>query len=927
MKGFLAPLRPWGATIPTVALAATLSALVHAASDAGNFVEGTVKGTGSRAKTIILANDRYPALYTGKFGDCLGGNSQIDVTGFDAAYYADNMTVMFHLTGTTKIKHDNIMAYISVDAYGEDRKSPDSISYQLLTYCSLCPMNASTPIAAEAIIPVTKDMVSGIPPIALVIPDFEGYATLRLYSNTTKTEIGCYQAVMTNGATFSHPKAVGSVLAIFTSVALLASAATAIYGVNVPVMRTHYAHSLSVLVIFELFQSFFFSGALSLQWPSVCVAWWSNFAWSAGMINNAGMTRSISNFLGTDRGNSSHVGGVSIASLGSSALSQIYGKPGKPPGGVPPKAGARTIMRQVLDHIIGVRDIVGASASQDPGYSWYGGKSGSSLPLPGVWSNFTGELSEIGIPAPNAFMTGFIWFLIALVIVIGLIVGLKWILEGFSAVRWIRKDRLDFFRSHWVGYVQMAILRTMMVAFFMMMTLTIYQFSISGPARVTAIAAIVFATFLVGLLGIAAHCCFNRLRFGRYESGFDHVIISRKKVWKFIPWPGFSWHSKTTDADETAATHIDSPPVLGSFPMFVIRYVDDDPLRPGVHEDPTFIKRYGWLSGRFRRTRWWFFALWFLHQFVRACFVGGASRNPEAQVVGLFVVEIIAMIIIVALNPFEGNRNTALAVYLLSLSKVVTAGLSIAFLPRYNMARIPTTIVGFVIVITQGVVAIATLILIVLGAISSYMSLTRNREDFKPRWLEGIRYKYFTHLERAALDIPPPPPPPKEPEKPAEPIEPYFKVNSVHREPKIEDEQADILAVMTDPKSQPIVSGRRGRANSALNTSSVPGGLPFGARAHRASWSSQDFTLWQQEMMAGSLGKGGHSRHNSVNKLRHSSGTMAPLIQSPQSLGSSDPITTSNKQHIVRGGQWPLTVGESSQGSSAENLQEVTIKE
>jgi hypothetical protein len=109
MKGFLAPLRPWGATILTVALAATLPALVHAASDTGNFVKGTVKGAGSRGKTIILANDRYPALYTGKFGDCLGGNSLVDVTGFDAAYYADNMTVMFHLTGTTKIKHDNIM--------------------------------------------------------------------------------------------------------------------------------------------------------------------------------------------------------------------------------------------------------------------------------------------------------------------------------------------------------------------------------------------------------------------------------------------------------------------------------------------------------------------------------------------------------------------------------------------------------------------------------------------------------------------------------------------------------------------------------------------------------------------------------------------------------------------------------------------------
>lgn len=781
-------------------------------------------------------------------------------------------------------------------------------------------MNASVPITAEAIIPVTKDSVSGIPPIALVIPDFEGYATLRLYSNATQSEIGCYRAVMTNGASLSHPTAVGSVLAIFTIVALMASAATAIYGVSIPVMRTHYAHSLSVLVIFEMFQSFFFSGALSLHWPSVCVAWWSNFAWSAGMIHNPGIARSISNFLGENQGNSSHVGGAPFVPFGKNAVLQIYGKVAH----VATNA-AKSIMGRGPKHGFSARAITEAGAKRDPGYSWYGGVSGIGLPLPGVWSNFTGELAEVGIPASNAFMTGFIWFLVALVVVIGLTVGFKWILECFSAVKWIRKDRLDFFRSHWVGYVQVAVLRTMMVAFFMMMTLSLYQFSISGPAGVIAIASIVFAIFFGGLLGVATYCCSHRLRFGRYETGFDHIIISKKNVWKVIPWLGFSWHSKSSDADETAATHIDSPPVLGSFPVFVVRHVNDDPLRPSVNEDIPFIKRYGWLSARFRRTRWWFFALWFIYQFVRACFIGGASKNPEAQVIGLLVVEIIAMIIIVALSPFEGSRNTAMAVYLLSLSKVVTAGLSIAFLPRYNLARIPTTVVGFVIVITQGVVAIATLILIVLGAISSYMSLTRNREDFKPRILEDIRYKYFTHLERAALDIPPPPKLPKEPEKPAEPIEPYFKVNSVHREPKIEDEEADILAVMTDPKSQPIVAGRR---SSALSTASVPSGVPFGARVHRASWSSRDFTLWQQEMLAGGITKGGHSRHNSVNKLRHSSGgTMAPLIQSPQSYGSSDPITRSSEQYVVGAGQWPLTASQSSQSTSAENLQEVTIKE
>jgi hypothetical protein len=214
-------------------------------------------------------------------------------------------------------------------------------------------MNSSSSISAEAIILVFQANVADIPNIALVIPDFEGYATLRLYSNSTQTEIGCFQAVMRNGASLSHPTAVGSVLGIFTLVALLASSATAIYGVNIPVMRTHYAHSLSVLVVFEVFQSFYFSGALSLEWPSVCVAWWSNFAWAAGMINSPGMTRSINNFLGANQGNSSQAGGVPFIAADNNVVLQIYGKS---TSDIAIDAVAKPMKGQELEHSINARD-------------------------------------------------------------------------------------------------------------------------------------------------------------------------------------------------------------------------------------------------------------------------------------------------------------------------------------------------------------------------------------------------------------------------------------------------------------------------------------------------------------------------------------------------------------------------------------------
>jgi hypothetical protein len=81
----------------------------------------TIQGTNAQGVTQTLLVDRTPALYTGNFGDCMGGQSLINLTSFDAAYYADNMTVLFNLAGTTNLRNESLMLYINVDAYGEDR--------------------------------------------------------------------------------------------------------------------------------------------------------------------------------------------------------------------------------------------------------------------------------------------------------------------------------------------------------------------------------------------------------------------------------------------------------------------------------------------------------------------------------------------------------------------------------------------------------------------------------------------------------------------------------------------------------------------------------------------------------------------------------------------------------------------------------------
>lgn len=737
----------------------------------------------------------------------------------------------------------------------------------------MCPLNATIPIQAFALFQVGPQQVSGIPQIAYEVPDLEGFARIQIFANSSQTEIGCFQAVMKNGHSFSQPDSISTVLGIFTVVAIIASFATAAYGVSIPHMRNHYAHSLSVLVVFETFQSIFYSGALSLPWPSVLPAWWSNFAWAAGLVPSAGIVDSINPFVGVS-GNASQVGGAGSTVINNQGglTQQIYG---------------RSLALDVASELYkrtpeSVKDAINTLAKRQPydpndpyDYNWNGDPVQPGMPLPGDWTGFAGELSALSIPAPNAFIVALIWLLVVLGLVISLLVAFKYSLEGLVKLKWIKQDRLQYFRSHWTGYLSLAILRTLFIAFFSLITLAMFQFAIHGSAGPTAIAAVVFIIFMVGVGGLVIYAVHFRLRFSTFSVDPDRILLRRAKMMGFIPcvMPVRLSQLREEELGEKPA---------GSIPFVRWHFVDNDANRKNVHQDEPYVKRFGWLSARYRLSRWWFFALWLAYQFIRACFIGGAAGSPLAQVFGLFIIDILALVIIAALNPYEGQRNTALAVWLLAITRVATTGLSIAFLPDFNLNRIVVTVIGVVIIVIQCLLTIALMILIVLGGISSWMSLSRNREYFTSERLEGVRIQYFEHIARRATDQPPPPKPQVESESnssdkfPELAKEPYFAVTSVRRTPKIEDEDDDYLAEMNPPPVPSVVSFAPGTAKGRPRTASVSSrhsvsSLPRAARVHRASWSSREFSQWQADqdrpnptLVRRMSGGPGHLRSNSM---------------------------------------------------------------
>ena len=610
--------------------------------------------------------------------------------------------------------------------------------------------------------------------IAFRIPDFEGQATYCdvFAAISTQSEVACYAARVTNGASFKQASSVGLILGLFTLVAVVSSLATAMYGERVSEMRSHYAHSMSVLVVFAVYHHIYFTGALSMNWPSVLVAWWSNFAWSAGMIYNSNIQNSLTKLMGKNVGDTLAVGAARENANSSNVgggydVNKIYKRSD------PPKLFNRTLPSLTRRSLV----------NQTSGFKWYGGLVRSGLPLPGNFSGFAGTLSEEDIPASNALLTALIWFAVLLLIIAASITMCKYVLEGLYRWGYMKTGRLDYFRKNWPRYVAAAVLRASYIAFFIMTFLAVFQFTYRGAPADLAIAGLVFAAFLIGVSGTVAYACYSGITLGHFE--FKLTDPSPGPKGKLETAVRFLFRRKK--AADSEAVQPDQV---------------TEKLAIQMHDDEVYTVKFGWLSSRFRSSKWWFFSLWLFYEFARACFYGGASGHPLVQVFCLLVLEILAFAVMVKLRPYEGQRLNIVMIYLLGFSKVMTLALSSAFDITFNIKRIPATAIGIIIIVVQGLLTVALLVCIALGAISSYFSLTRNRESIKPQsWLQH-RERYLAHIQQAAKDEPPPPPEPTATAPEDEvPSEPYFSVNSVRRMAKIEDEDTYFLNdIATDPR-------------------------------------------------------------------------------------------------------------------------------
>lgn len=600
--------------------------------------------------------------------------------------------------------------HIRVNAYGETHlnRTYDPCEENV---ASLCPMDADKAVESFIAFPVTPSIVASIPSIAYHIPDLEALVRLQIFSNSTGDEILCVQAAMTNGLTLAQPAKIGVTLGVVTFVAALASFTTLIFGNDMIDVRMHYAHSFSVLLILDTFQSIFLTGMISVDWPAILPAWWSNFAWTMCLFTNKGMLNFVNTWIGRNA-TTHHLARDQLVDITQSTrlAEQIYD---------PPITNKSSLTITNITTIPFQRAEYNASNPYD--YPWFGHQRRSGLPLAGTWPGFNGTLSAINLPSMDAATVSFIWWAAIGVSIVLFVAMVKVTLEVASKIRCFRKQTFGRFRRHYLSYIGLVLLRLTIIAYPALITLSAYEFTLDHASVPTFIGAVLFVFLTVALLAGVAFA-------GRHRYPMQNQDMN-SRTYQWIPdyWVGGNFKRpargvRVIDTD----LNLDNveAPTVARFPGWHTKK-GWRANKKSVHTNESFVGEYGWLTGRYRSRRWWFGGLYILYQFFRGCVFGAGNGKPNEQVYILLTFEIAFFGTSIWLNPFESNRNTVFAVWLGCICKLISVGLCIAFLPGTRRDPIISTIIGFVIVITQGCLAASALALVGTSIVSSGMSMLR----------------------------------------------------------------------------------------------------------------------------------------------------------------------------------------------------------
>ncbi|EAS35203.1 uncharacterized protein CIMG_00557 [Coccidioides immitis RS] len=554
-------------------------------------------------------------------------NSNLTATLFNVLFTPHNNSLLVHMVGVSSIS-GNVTAQVELIAYGFTALK-ETLNPCDLDLGGLCPMTKGSIEIETNFVNLSPDVVSKVPGVAYGVPDLD--LKVRIYVNSTaeKRSIACVEAALSNGKTVYH-RTVAWIVAVIAGLGLVASAVTS--GLGHSNTAAHVA--ANALSLFGFFQAQAMIGMSSVKLPPIVQSWTQNFQWSMGIIRVGFIQRLATWYQRATGGEPSTI----LQSLSTTSV-QVQKRSVEYVHQLMAKAANELIKR----------------TNRDEGVS----ENSATVSVRGI--------DRVGFRArierTNIFMTGLIFFVVFVALVMGCVAGFKGACELLARSGRMKSDKFQDFRNGWRIVMRGILFRLTLIGFPQMCILCLWEMTHRDSAA-EVVLAVVMILAMIASLGWAA---------------WKVIRLAKKSV------------------------------LMHKNPAYIL------------YSDPSALNKWGFLYIQYRATAYYFVVPVLIYIFVKAMFIALTQPAPTVQAFALFFIELGVLVGVSILRPWMDKKTN---IFNISIAAVnfFNVLLLLFFSEVFKQPGLVTGVMGVVFFIANAVFALILLLLVLIASIYAIVS-------------------------------------------------------------------------------------------------------------------------------------------------------------------------------------------------------------
>lgn len=557
-------------------------------------------------------------------------SSNFTATYFNVVFYPNNNTLTIGFDGVSYIS-GKVIADMTLTAYGYEAYS-STLDPCDISGMGMCPMAPGPIDLGPVSLPLPAGTSSNIPGIAYTVPDLDATVRIVIKRKDTLETIACVEANLSNNKTV-YQLGVAWTTAIISGLGLAASAITS--GLGHSNTAAHVA--ANALSLFGFMQSQAMIGMTSVHMPPIVESWTQNFQWSMGIIH-VGFLQTICTWYQRATGGTPS---TILSQLGDTSVEVL-----------------RRRKRDLVDPAINMMK----RALNSRALSFITKRSNSSQKL--LIVRGIGRVGfRANIEETNIFLTGLIFFVVFVCVVIIIVASFKGICELLVKHGKMKSDKFQDFRNGWKVVTRGILFRLTLIGFPQMAVLCLWEFTQRDSAAEVVLAVVMLLSLLIAL-GWAA----------------QKVIRLAKR--------------STT---------------MHKNPAYIL------------YSDPSALNKWGFLYVQYRATAYYFVVPYLGYIFVKSMFIGLSQPAPVVQTVALVILEAGMLIAVCVLRPWMDKKTN---IYNISIAAVnfLNAIFLLVFSDIFNPPGMMIGVMGVVFFVYNAAFALVLLVLVLIASVYAVVS-------------------------------------------------------------------------------------------------------------------------------------------------------------------------------------------------------------